>query len=530
MKKYLTLILAAMILLLAGCKKESDEDLLIDDPEPETMETASAAESASAAETVPPEETRILTPETEPEETIPEVVEWEIGSRDYDLIAGMSDSFSRALRSSAALYYTEGVMKGENYLQFIRRADLSSGESRFYCRKPGCSHDSAECEAYFDGSLVQIYDNRLILQDSTPGSSLNLDSIPIGYQGERETFLKIPFTEIKERLDMDIPYLWPQVVLHRDTAVICLTEQGEFTGTGYEREGAEDAAVPDWAEETKKSFESRYDYKALVCVYPFGTEGSGKVIPLVEREIPDVSNVFIEVLPCGDDIYILLEEMLSEAYFEGDSSGGGGSACEHLKEMEIYRYRIGTENAELLFQGPAPFDGLCGTTADGSAIRFLALRDAMEEEADGFCDYLLTGFDLAEKRFYDPVSLFREDDYASRPRFGEGYIAAVSFKDPSLVSRGMIGNAALKDFGASKIHIYNFSGKEEQVFDFDMLVPESVGKAMEIHCVPLLTGCYAEEMMILGGDYSAYHAKSIRLLMSLRDGELLTLHEKNQGE
>ena len=167
-------------------------------------------------------------------------------------------------------------------------------------------------------------------------------------------------------------------------------------------------------------------------------------------------------------------------------------------------------------------DGLCGATVDGNAIRFLGLRDAMEEEQDGFCDYLITGFDLSEKRFYDPVSLFSEEDYAARPVFGDGYIAAVTYQDPYFLPRGLLdGNEIkMKDIGASVIHMYDYNGKELDRFDFDMLVPDSVGKTLEFHYAPFIFTAGKEEMVIETSDYSVYHAGTERIILSLQDGEM----------
>ena len=49
---------------------------------------------------------------------------------------------------------------------------------------------------------------------------------------------------------------------------------------------------------------------------------------------------------------------------------------------------------------------------------------------------------------------------------------------------------------------------------------------MEFHYVPNAAAGWADEMMIVCNDYSLYGAQPMRALMSLTDGELQVLHEK----
>lgn len=518
-------LILSFTIFLASCKKDAGENLLIEDQDiflTETVENTKQTDANEKKETGSSEE--------EPHAAVEQIeliapIEEEGGNADYDLYAG------GVVRSDLAYYYLEPIPVSQTYQALIHRIDRETGKDRILCTKVGCSHDSPDCDAFLSGtgSLIQRYQNFLILQDLGV-----LTSVPVGFQGHQEIFLKLPYSELRDLLDTDDQYFWPQVVLHRGIAAVSMTKQGEFTGTGYNREEEEteeessggNPYIRAYRDEFIEQVESRYDYTAAVCVIPFENGETGEVKALIQKEIPDVSQVRIKILPYGDELYILLESVLSEACYEmnADGSGGGGGSRDHVNNLEIYRYRLDAEEAELLYQGSAPLDGLCGATVDGNAIRFLGLRDAMEEEQDGFCDYLITGFDLSEKRFYDPVSLFSEEEYAARPVFGDGYIAAVTYQDPYFLPRGMLdGNEIkMKDIGASVIHMYDYSGKELDRFDFDMLVPDSVGKTLEFHYAPFILTAGKEELVIETSDYSAYHAGKERIILSLQDGEMKT--------
>ena len=62
--------------------------------------------------------------------------------------------------------------------------------------------------------------------------------------------------------------------------------------------------------------------------------------------------------------------------------------------------------------------------------------------------------------------------------------------------------------------------KGDEPFDFDMLVPDSVGKTLEFHYAPFIFTAGKEELVIETSDYSAYHAGKERIILSLQDGEM----------
>ena len=98
-----------------------------------------------------------------------------------------------------AYYYLEPILVSQTYQALIHRIDRETGKDRILCTKVGCSHDSPDCDALFSGSLIQRFQNLLILQDLGV-----LTSVPVGFQGHQEIFLKLPYSELRDLLDIKI--------------------------------------------------------------------------------------------------------------------------------------------------------------------------------------------------------------------------------------------------------------------------------------------------------------------------------------
>ena len=500
------LLLIFLCIFPAACRKETDVSLLFEE------DVSLQTESLESAESV---ETIVL---GQPEE--------EHGSADYDVSAGLGSSgySDEVVWTDRALYYAEPVNKGSKYFFLIKRTDIETGSTRICCSNPDCSHDSEDCDAYFAGGRIQRYENLLILQNYSSGSDLKLEALPTGFKGHREDFLTIPLEEMRGSLGMDGLYYPAKVILHRGTAVVVMTEQGEFTGSGYEREddGSEKEPIPGEMTDSVYSFESRYNYRTAVCVYPFGGHNSSEPLAILTRDFSDISNVSAFVLPCGDDIIIVLEASLSEAFITTNSNGGyGGGARNHVCTMEIYRYRIGGKEAELLYSGVSPMDNVLRCSVDDSAIWFLGEPDnGPPDNGADLENILLTLFDLSNKAFSEPVRLFAGQLLSTIPAMGEGYVAAVvsaKTESGSLEEQ----NDPMADPGASDILICDYKGRELNRFDFDLIAEESEGKPVEVHYIPLIKAAGKDFMVIQA--YAPYYSTMKRAILPVWGNEMMML-------
>ena len=129
-KRIVTFLMAAALLLaLAGCKK---------DPQP----TLSPETGAPSVTTVPNGTTAPTGPITV---DIDMSAPWQTQKK------GNTNHPNEGTFSEAGYYYTVG-----NYLFFM---DTANGISVILCHKAGCSHDERDCEAYLPNCMVLFYCN-----------------------------------------------------------------------------------------------------------------------------------------------------------------------------------------------------------------------------------------------------------------------------------------------------------------------------------------------------------------------------------